>query len=452
MSILVMATLLLASCSPATVEIDETPVVEEVVTSEKVAQVEEPKEEVVEEEVKLKPAEFKVTSLEIFPGPAITTGGNSWVQVEVSNTGEIEGKYEVVFKLDGEVIETKIVVLTAGKIEPVRFNLDISKLGIYVIDINGVSHRLWVKAPPLPPLPPSYLPPDETLKIPADTSKGFYWPYYLYIPGNSRVASQLGYKTYLLVRSNNSGFSYDDDQEVHDSKAKEQVGRDSKYARELRTPFLVPTFPRWRSYGHIKPQCLDRDVLLTEMDVLKRTDLQLIAMIDDATERLSLYGITLEKKFLMMGFSSAGMFTNRFAILHPEKIQAAAIGGAGGWPTVPIGEWNGEKLRYPIGVSDIEELTGEEFNIQAFQSIPQYFYIGDQDDTDAVQSRDDVGGLVFRFFGETGVERWPMAEEIYEAANCSSQFVLYPRVGHTQIPAMEVDIIEFFLIYMDYNY
>ena len=57
------------------------------------------------------------------------------------------------------------------------------------------------------------------------------------------------------------------------------------------------------------------------------------------------------------------------------KIQAAAI-GAMDWPIVPIAEWNGLKLRYPVGVGDIEEIIGEEFNFQAFKSIPLYFYKG----------------------------------------------------------------------------
>lgn len=201
---------------------------------------------------------------------------------------------------------------------------------------------------------------------------------------------------------------------------------------------------------------------MTELEELKRVDLQLIAMIDDAIERLSHDGIKLETKFLMMGFSGSGMFTNRFAIIHPERIQAAAIGAPGGWPILPIEEWNGLKLRYPVGVWDLEELVGHEFDIQTFKSIPQYFYMGDEDDNDAVDEVPDRFGvpleinfatedseLVFQQFGDTPVKRWPIAEEIYKAAGCSCQFVLYPREGHRISSKMIKDVLAFFADNMD---
>ena len=257
-----------------------------------------------------------------------------------------------------------------------------------------------------------------------------------------------------MVQPNNTGYP-SDDQEVHDSAAKRLLERGSVYARELGVPLLVPTFPRpepakVRMYTH----ALGRNTILAEIDELKRIDLQLISMIDDALERLSFEGIKLEEKFLMMGFSASGMFVSRFTILHPERVEAAAIGSPGGWPIAPTGERNGLKLRYPVGVWDIEELVGEEFDIQSFQSIPLYFYMGDKDTNDAVikPSRmtlelnytDEDRELIFQQFGDTPLERWPIAEEIYETAGCSSQFVLYPGVEHSINSEMVEDVITFF--------
>lgn len=286
--------------------------------------------------------------------------------------------------------------------------------------------------PPSPPEPPT-LSEIEVIKIEPEPQKGFYWAYYLYIPDSLRASAQENQKTYLLVNPNNTGYS-SDDQEVHDAAAKERAERGSLIAEILRAPLLVPTFPRpHKIYTH----ALDRDTLLIEEEELERIDLQLICMIDDAAERLSLKGINLDKEVLMTGFSASGMFANRFTVLHPERVQAAAIGHAGGWPIAPVGEWDGVKLRYPYGVWDIEEIVGEEFDIESFKSIPLYFYLGDKDTNDAVPE--------FKYFGDTPVERWPIAEEIYNSVGCSSQFVLYSGVEHERTEEMLEDVNTFFL-------
>jgi hypothetical protein len=178
-------------------------------------------------------------------------------------------------------------------------------------------------------------------------------------------------------------------------------------------------------------------------------------MVDDAKERLftSLHPpsqpVNVENKFLMMGFSASGMFTNRFTLLHPERVRAAAIGSPGGWPLAPLGEWSGVNLGYPIGVWDVKELVGKEFDIESVKSIPLYFYMGDQDTNDSVPYRDgydeEDAQLIFQYFGDTPVKRWPIAENMYKSVGCASRFVLYPGVGHTITNQMVNDVKTFFL-------
>ena len=305
--------------------------------------------------------------------------------------------------------------------------------------------------PPMPEPPSSPEPPTlseiEVIKIEPEPQEGFYWAYYLYIPDSLRVSAQENGKTYLLVEPNNTGYP-SDDYEVHDMAAKETAQRMSGTAEGLRVPLLVPAFPRpedRKYYTH----ALDRRTLLMKQEEMQRIDLQLIAMIDDAAERLSLEGVNLEEKVLMMGFSASGMFANRFTVLHPEKVQAAAIGSPGGWPIVPVDEWNGVNLRYPIGAWDIEEIVGEEFDVESFKSVPLYFYLGDEDTNDSVPPLDGWDSedkkLIFKYFGDLPVERWPIAEEIYNSVGCSSQFVLYPGVEHTVTDEMMEDAKTFLL-------
>jgi hypothetical protein len=288
----------------------------------------------------------------------------------------------------------------------------------------------------------------EILRIEPEPQKGFYWAYYLYVP-NSLVSAKENKKTYLLVEPNNTGYT-SDNQEVHDTSARIIAEEKTSFlAKDLGVPLLVPTFPRPKEDWNIYTHALDRDTLLTKKEELERLDLQLISMIDDAKERLSQKGIILEDKILMTGFSASGMFVNRFIVLHPEKVKAAAIGSPGGWPIVPVGEWNGAQLRYPIGISDLEQLVGKGFNAGSFQSVKLYFYLGDLDTNDSVPYQDGYTqrdkNLIFQTFGDTPVKRWPIAEEIYKFIGASSRFVLYSGVGHNTTVKIVEDVKTFFL-------
>ena len=112
--------------------------------------------------------------------------------------------------------------------------------------------------------------------------------------------------------------------------------------KDLDVVILVPVFPRpeenWRIYTH----ALDRDVLETDIPELRRLDLQLEAMIDDATNRLSRQSWRVNPKVLMWGFSASGMFVNRFTLLHPDRVLAVVVGSPGGWPIAPVKRWLGE--------------------------------------------------------------------------------------------------------------
>lgn len=290
----------------------------------------------------------------------------------------------------------------------------------------------------------------QLLKIPENPAKGFQWPYYLSIPRS------LGLRTVLLVETNNTG-TVSDDQAVHDQAALDLVKWRSNFAVDLEVPLLVPTFPRplgssanpplWRIYTH----ALDRDSLTTTVAGLERIDLQLVAMIRDAQERLRAMGKEVDRKIFINGYSASGSFANRFTLLHPEIVKAAASGSPGGWPTVPVSTWNGETLNYPVGIADLNSLVGQPLNLTALRSVPQYIYVGDKDENDAVDFSDgfdDVDREVIdKLFGDGIpyiVERWPHAEAIFRSVNCNAQFVIYPDVTHTITPAMFEDLRRFF--------
>lgn len=269
-----------------------------------------------------------------------------------------------------------------------------------------------------------------TTAVPADPMQGFASGYRLQSPGwltsRSRPVS-------ILVLPNNTGHP-DDDIAVHE-RAAEQVNLAGHVAfAGMDVAILVPAFPRLRRQDRVYTHALDRDSLVTDVAGLERVDLQLLAMIGDARRRLEAAGWTVAPKVLMAGFSASGMFVNRFALLHPEVVKAAVIGSPGGWPTAPVGEWEGERLTYPAGIADVADLVGKPVALDAVRKVPMLFFIGDRDDNDSVPYSDSYDDrereLVLDLFGATPVSRWAKAEDLYRAAGLKSEFRLVPGVAH----------------------
>ena len=235
------------------------------------------------------------------------------------------------------------------------------------------------------------------------------------------------------MQPNNSGTT-SDDPAVHRKDAWWTGFGRHGLADDLGTALLVPAFVRpatdWRIYTH----ALDRDVLTTERLDLARLDLQLLAMIDDARARLAADGLASDPAVLIQGYSASGMFANRFAALHPERVKAVAAGSPGGWPIAPVAAVENETLPYPAGVADLELLTGRPFDLDAWRAVPQLLVMGDLDDNDGLDFGDgwdaEDAARVDRLFGTTPLERWDDAERLYREAGADARFLLVPGVGH----------------------
>ncbi|MCG8641425.1 MAG: hypothetical protein MI862_16965 [Desulfobacterales bacterium] len=287
------------------------------------------------------------------------------------------------------------------------------------------------------------LDPKHFTEVEPNPGEGFNWPFLLYVPENIEEDNI----KHLLVITNNTGSSNDNFTQ-HLENAKKLILKESKMAKELQIPLIVPVFPRTKTDWHIYTHALDRDSLITEKEDINRLDLQLIKMIESARKVLSKNGIKTHEKVLMSGFSASAMFANRFTLLHPELVEAISCGAPGGWPIIPIERWQGYELRYPIGIGDLQEIVGYKPDIELIKKIPMFFYLGEKDTNDSVTYRDgyekEDEEIIFNLFGENPVERWEKAENIYSELGCSSEFLLYKGVGHQKTFQTENDIIRFF--------
>lgn len=291
--------------------------------------------------------------------------------------------------------------------------------------------------------------------IEANPEAGFEYPYYLYAPKPQRDAP-----TPILVEPNNSPRPSDDFavhiQEV-ETKIEHGVGR--HISDELAVPLVLPVFPRPVSepvdWTHSIQQ-LDLETMNIEAGPLKRIDLQLLRMVEDARERLKGADYEIDDGIMLNGFSASGIFANRFAALHPEKVVSVTAGGINGMPVLPykeiernpIEDANTYPLTYHVGVANVEKLTGVPFDRSAFRDVPQYLYIGENDNNDTLLYPDTFTGTELRLaallaYGDRiHEERFPRAKAAYEEMGAKAVFRMYEDAGHTPKPVIS-DLVEF---------
>lgn len=143
-----------------------------------------------------------------------------------------------------------------------------------------------------------------------------------------------------------------------------------------KNPILVPLLPSINNgnpyFQQLSIECFDS----SKTGKFDRIDKQVISMIEDARKIISgLSGKNVPKKVFLHGYSSSGVFAQRFALLHPELVSTACIGGAIGTMPLPIEEYQGKKLSYPLGIADIEILTGKNFDLESYKKIKFTYYV-----------------------------------------------------------------------------
>lgn len=215
----------------------------------------------------------------------------------------------------------------------------------------------------------------EILMFPANPAKGFHWGYYLYLPTTMDTSKKLP----ILLIMTDCGVT-DTVKETEEQTLFRLRHERSEYpiADELGVPLVMPIIQRSEM---LYTQALSRVVFISQEEPFKRLDLQVLNMLEDARKELKERHIVTKNKFLVTGFSAAGVFAWRWTMLHPEYVLATAVGGAL-YHMLPVEELNGEKLIYPVGVGDLKEYTGRKFNKKAWTKIPIFSGNGEKDSND----------------------------------------------------------------------
>lgn len=303
---------------------------------------------------------------------------------------------------------------------------------------------------------------DGPTLVKADPERGFNYPYYLTVPEQTnnhetKDTPRNDTQRPILVEPHNVGEQVEEfDRHLELAKQRIQNKSGRHIAEELGAPILIPVFPRpsdepvdWTHMTHM----LCAQTMQIDDGPLERIDQQLLAMADDAQDRLASRGISVPDEIILNGFSSQAAFVNRFAALHPDRVCSVSAGGINGLAILPketadVRAFGERAMNYPVGVANIEELTGDPFDVEAFRQLHQFIYIGSDDDRDALLYPDawtdpELRATAILTYGEDiHEERFPYCQEVYEDAEVNAVFRVYEGVGHTPEPALD-DIVEF---------
>ncbi len=157
-------------------------------------------------------------------------------------------------------------------------------------------------------------------------------------------------------------------------------------------PVLIPFLPDVKGgrpyYQQLSRECFEGDYPID----FPRVDLRVLETLKEARELIEQeHKRETKDKVFLNGYSSSGVFAQRFAILHPEVVDRALIGGAAG--SIPIPN---ETLEYPFGTKDFMELFGREFNLEAYKSIEFAYYVAELEANKAAWEFDIDGKMVKR--------------------------------------------------------
>lgn len=313
-------------------------------------------------------------------------------------------------------------------------------LEIDVLEAQGGRAEFGVKGPLMELCKPD---PTRCQEVAASPADGFHWPYLLLVPKRMR-------HPVLLVAPNNTGFATES-LDLLRASALCGVERQTALAERLGCPLLVPMFPRPSApgeEGNLYLHALSRASLMVEHEPWRRVDLQLLAMVKHARTHSSIRDFRIEPRVLLWGFSASGSFVNRFTLLHPQAVLAVACGSPGGWPTVPAGSFEGQRLDYPIGIADLAALNGRATDEAALKQVQWFFFLGEEDVNDAVPFRDsfskEAEDLVMGRFGRTLTARWEVARNLFARKGLAARFKRYPGVAHEVTAEIQEDIAHFF--------
>jgi hypothetical protein len=292
------------------------------------------------------------------------------------------------------------------------------------------------------------LQPGRVLEHPPTDENPYY--FYTYFPRSALYRQEI----VLLVWAHGGGRA-SDDYEDHKAQAQVKFSWLKEHVDRLGMPLLVVAVPRPKYQGGYITTLVP-ETFTSSNDMFYRPDLKLIhAVWDQYIPSMQQAGYQVDSQVFMMGFSSVSTFTLRFTILHPERIKAAWLGGSATSP-IPAETYVGTTINYPVGIAGLEALSGQPFNLEAYQEVPHFIAIGEEDtnpQNDTTRFREcyslSDAEFIRTHFGDTKPARAEFFYDYLLSIGVPAEFKSYPGVGHKLTDQMLAHAFDFFARFME---
>lgn len=129
-----------------------------------------------------------------------------------------------------------------------------------------------------------------------------------------------------------------------------------------------------------------------------------------------------DRRLCLFGYSGGAQFVHRFALCHPERTAALAIGAAG-WYT-----WPDAQAAWPQGLAGGAQGPGQASALPAFLRLPMALWVGERDTTADALLRSEPG-----IHQRQGTHRLERAQRWAEAVRAAArqQGIDQPAPVHT---------------------
>jgi predicted esterase len=269
------------------------------------------------------------------------------------------------------------------------------------------------------------------------------FPWFSYIPKDIKSGEQL----FILVDAGHGQWPCTQSEST--ASVKQAINEHSKYAEQWTYALLFPAIPRDCSKGDTWSYSFSEfDVWGTHLDSSiftgdpeshnYRFDQRVIEMINELKSELIQDGYMVDDKVFLLGYSTGGNFANRFALLHPEIVNAVGAGGLSGIISLPINELNGRKYIWYNGIANFEELLNKPFNEKSCSSIAHFYFWGEND-----ESSHCVGPDILCFSSDP-VKSNQLACSYFLDLGYKVICKEYAGIGHEFTEQMHQDVFQFF--------
>lgn len=275
-----------------------------------------------------------------------------------------------------------------------------------------------------------------------DSIEEFGYEYCSYVPRD--LASYE--KAYILLEISHGQF---DDYEETIASARRNVENYVRISEEYKYIILTPAIPRNFEKGYYPQGINEYSMKSTTPEFYYRPDLKVNLIIEQFSNELREAGYQIEEQIFVAGFSAGGMWANRYTLLYPERVEAAAIGHSGGWLVMPISNYQNSNLNWPLGLNNFANLIGEEYNkFEELKDTPMFIFIGDQD-TESTYWSNYPNRYDISIWGDSNPERLKNQFGYLKDSGYDVKFKMYQNIGHSYNDQMRNDVFEFFEQYKD---